>query len=262
MADQFETDLLQIDSAQISAVGARASNQDALTCCKQDELVCFVMADGAGGHEGGEIASRLVIHAIAEKFMQEGSFSPRALRSYIEWAVIKVAIGKRTHPKQQSMSATMATLLIDQRNRSALWGHLGDTRIYMFRAGKVSAISKDHSLAQRFVDAGYAEYGNIRQHPQRSVLFAAIGAEGDTFPDITQEPVNVLDGDAFLLCTDGFWEWVQEADMETTLAQAQNCNEWLGMMNRIAERNVGASGKGRDNFSAFAIWLREPIAVR
>ena len=260
--DQTHLQLMTLETAQITAVGTRQSNQDALATCSQDELTCFVMSDGAGGHEGGEIASRLVIDAIVEKFMQEASFSARALRSYVDWAIVKVAQNKKLNTKQQNMSATMAAVLIDKSNRCALWAHLGDTRIYMFRQGKIISVTKDHSLAQRFVDAGYAQYAQIREHPQRSVLFAAIGAEGDTFPDITREVVELQNDDAFLLCTDGFWEWVMEAEMEQSLASSCSSNDWLTAMNAIAQKNVGISNRNRDNFSAFTIWLRDPIAVR
>jgi serine/threonine protein phosphatase PrpC len=256
------SELLPLDCARITAVGARSSNQDALASDSQDELTCFVMADGAGGHEGGEVASKLVIDAILEKFMRDASFSARALSSYIDWAIAKVAQSKKGDLRLQSMSATMTTLLIDRSNHCALWAHLGDTRLYMFRHGKIVTVSKDHSLAQRFVDAGYAKYEEIRQHPQRSMLFAAIGAEGDTRPEITQQAVDLQKGDAFLLCTDGFWEWVMEADMEESLRAANNSSEWLSTMNLIAEKNVGALNKNRDNFSAFTIWLHDPIAVR
>lgn len=253
---------IQLETAQITAVGTRAQNQDSITTCSQDGLSCFVISDGTGGHFGGEVAAALVSSAIEEKFMQEASFSARALRSYVDWAISKVAENKKKHQEQQNMSATMAALLIDQTNRRALWAHLGDTRIYMFRRNKVHRVTKDHSLAQRFVDAGYAEYAQLRTHPQRSILFAAIGAEGDTLPEITQEALALQDGDAFLLCTDGFWEWVVETEMEMSLRMAKNCREWLNMMNTIAEINVGATNKDRDNFSAFTIWLRDPIAVR
>lgn len=253
---------MKLDCAQITDIGSRAENQDALATAFQDDLACFVIADGTGGHAGGETAARLVTGAILEKFMHDASFSAHALRSYLNWASASVAFSKKLHLHQQHMSATVAAVMIDKMNHCALWAHLGDTRIYMFRHGKIRSITKDHSLAQRFVDAGYADYAQIRAHPQRSVLFAAIGAEGDTCPEVTAQAVDLTDGDAFLVCTDGFWEWVQEEEMEESLLAAHNSNEWLNTMNIIAERNVGNANKSRDNFSAFTIWLREPIAVR
>ncbi len=253
---------MHIDSAQSTAIGGRQSNQDAMACAFEGDVSCFVVADGTGGHEGGEVAARLVIESVIDKFVQEASFSPRALRSYVDWAIITVAQWKKQAVvKQQNMSATMATLLIDKQNRSALWAHMGDTRIYLFRAGKIQVISKDHSLAQRFIDAGYAEYAQIRQHPQRNILFAAIGAEGDTFPEVVQEPMDLLDGDAFLLCTDGFWEWITEEEMEASLKSSRSSQDWLDNMRSITVSNFGTSNRSRDNFSAFTIWLSEAIAV-
>ncbi|MCU6432793.1 protein phosphatase 2C domain-containing protein [Undibacterium sp. Jales W-56] len=248
---------MHLDIAQITGIGDRQTNQDALASALADDLACFVLADGTGGHEGGELAANLVVDSIIGKFLQEASFSARALRSYVDWAIHTVAQQKAGNLKQQQMSATVATLLIDRSNRCALWAHLGDTRIYLFRRGKIIAISKDHSQAQRMVDAGYAEYATLRQHPQRSVLFAAIGAEGDSIPEITTEAITLQEGDAFLMCSDGFWEWVHEDEMEQTLVSAPNTDAWLSQMAIIAGQNNSTSKIDRDNFSAFAVCLKE-----
>ena len=253
---------LNVSHAQLSAQGTRPSNQDALGSTVQDGLVCYVMSDGTGGHSGGEVAAKLVVEAVLAQFMQEASFGARALRSYIDCAIVKVAQNKKLSEKRRNMSATVAALMIDLSNRYALWAHLGDTRVYVFRRHKLHAQTLDHSLAQRFVDAGYARPEQIRTHPQRSVLYAAIGAEGDTFPEVTRDALALQDGDAFLVCTDGFWEWVVEAQMEQALATARSSEEWLTTMSRIAEGNALASGKERDNYSAITVWLREPAAAR
>lgn len=250
---------IELDTAHISAIGNRQTNQDALASAHEDDLTCFVVCDGTGGHEGGEVAATLVTQSIIEKFIQEASFSARALSSYVDWAIQKVAKNKQDNRRQEHMSATMATVLIDQSNRCALWVHLGDTRIYMFREGKIKTISKDHSMTQRLVDAGYVDYAQIRQHPQRSVLFAAIGAEGDTSPEVTLEAVALQNGDAFLVCTDGFWEWVHDDEMEQSLSLAKSSSEWLNEMNIIAQRHLVTANINRDNFSAFTICVRDSV---
>jgi serine/threonine protein phosphatase PrpC len=246
-----------LDTAQITGIGDRLSNQDALATASEDGLSCFILADGTGGHEGGEVAANLVTEGIAQKFLQEASFSARALRSYVDWATLKVADFKKQNAKYSDMSATVATILIDQNNHCALWAHLGDTRIYMFRQGRIIHTSKDHSMAQRLVDAGYASYATIRKHPQRNMLYAAIGAEGDSIPEVTQQPFELQDGDAFLLCTDGFWEWISEDDMEQSLQLASNSEAWLNAMNDLTEKNITGSTTRRDNFSAMTICLRQ-----
>ncbi len=244
--------------AEICAIGERQSNQDALGYARQDDLTCFIVSDGTGGHEGGEVAAKLVVNSIKQKFLQEACFGVRALQSYVEFAISQVTKDKLSSPQQRDMSATVATLLFDHCNRTALWAHLGDSRIYMFRNGKVHKISKDHSLAQRLIDAGYVSADQLRTHPKRSILFAAVGAEGDTAPEITKETIQIQDGDAFLMCTDGYWEWVEDAEMEQSLLSSSSSEEWLNNMNAIADNNVRVARKSRDNYSAFAIWLQEP----
>lgn len=234
-------------------------NQDAIACAREDNISCFIIADGTGGHEGGEIAANLVTVSIIEKFTQEASFSAHALRSYVSWAIKQVANNQEQNTKLCEMSTTMATVLIDHHNRRALWAHLGDTRIYLFRHGKILSISKDHSLAQRLVDAGVADYAKIRLHPQRSVLFAAIGAQCDTEPEVSHEAISLQEGDALILCSDGFWEWVQDHEMELCLTNTQSSKEWLEQMNTLAEHNIGDKLNNRDNYSVFAIRIHDSV---
>ncbi|MES2932830.1 MAG: PP2C family serine/threonine-protein phosphatase [Pseudomonadota bacterium] len=245
--------------AQLNAIGSRPSNEDSLAVGDQDDLACFVISDGTGGHAAGEVASRLVAQEVIDRFMLEASFGTRALRSYIDSASAKVALNKRLHREQQDMSATVAALLIDQKNSRCVWGHMGDTRLYLFRNHKISAMTKDHSLAQRFIEAGFGTQVELRMHPQRSMLFAAIGADGGIQPDITVSPVELHPGDAFLICSDGFWEWVREPEMELCLADAGSVQDWLDAMNSLAELHVQAANKLRDNFSAIALWVGEPV---
>ncbi|MES2299875.1 MAG: PP2C family serine/threonine-protein phosphatase [Pseudomonadota bacterium] len=253
---------IMLSWAKLSAVGMRASNEDAMGEAQQDDMMCFVMSDGAGGHECGEIASALVVDAVLHEFLGESSFSEHAVLAYVEKAIAEVARNKQLTPRQNDMSATVATLLIDQSNHQALWAHLGDTRIYWFRDSRLMEVSKDHSVAQQFIDAGYGQPERLREHPQRNMLFAAVGAEGDTPVAVRAQSVPIGAGDAFLICTDGFWEWVLEADMEQTLAEAATSEQWLDAMSKVADANTSATEKLRDNYSAIAIWVHAPTGGR
>lgn len=253
--------LLQI--ATVSEVGDRTANQDALACAQKDHLTCLVVSDGAGGHAGGEVASRLVVEAITESFMRELSFSPRALQSYLQQATEQVAAGRRDSGLAD-MSATVAMVLIDQDNHSVLCGHLGDTRIYIFRAGRLHHVTKDHSLVQQFVDAGYLSADKIRTHPKRSILFAAIGPEHEQAPIISSEAITLSAGDALLLCTDGLWEWLSDDDILHCLQHSSDPKKWLAALCEQAERNCNSNGNSsganeaareRDNYSAQAVWF-------
>ena len=253
---------LALTVAQTTHIGGRQTNQDALGMVEQDSVACLVISDGAGGHLGGEIAANIVVQAVLDSFTRDLSFGSRALQSYIQEAIVKVAQGKTEDQARADMSATVAAVLIDRTNRCVLWGHMGDTRVYLFRDCTVFSITKDHTVVQQLIDAGYCKPQEARTNPQRSTLFAAIGAEGDTQPAVCDDALVVEDGDALLMCSDGFWEWVTEAEMEQALADATDVNAWLDQMTALADTNSSASAKPRDNFTAFALWLgkRRPAA--
>ncbi|HXA46283.1 MAG TPA: PP2C family serine/threonine-protein phosphatase [Burkholderiaceae bacterium] len=246
---------LEFQMATLSEIGDRQTNQDAHASMRKEGLACFVVSDGAGGHTGGEIASNLVVTAVIDSFVQEQSFGVRALQFYVNQAINNVAHGKSHDRRLKDMSATVAALLIDNDNRSALWAHLGDTRVYVFRDKKIHRVTRDHSLVQQFVDAGYCAPDALRTHPQRSVLYAAVGTDGDTIPEVTQEAIQLQEGDAFLLCTDGFWERLNEVDMEQCLESATSADDWLRRMRQIVENNGNKSPKLRDNYTAQALWF-------
>lgn len=249
---------LTLAFAQVTDVGGRESNQDALASAELDDLACFVVSDGVGGEVGGEVASRIIVDAVTASFQHEASFGPRALRSYIDSAASEVARRKSREPRLKDMSATVAAVLIDRRNRSALWAHLGDTRVYLFRRNKLYSVTKDHSLVQQLVDEGYCSADQLRTHPQRSALCAAIGGDSDDIPEVMVVATAVEAGDAFLVCTDGFWEWIVEGEMEKAAAAAQSAQEWLAAMRALVEKNGGLSTGSRDNYTAFAIRLDQP----
>jgi serine/threonine protein phosphatase PrpC len=252
---------IAISYAEMSAIGGRQSNQDALGAIMLDDLACFVVADGAGGHDGGEIAANTVVEAIIDRFELESVFGARAMSTYIDSAIDAVAAAKADQAHLKDMSATVATVLIDLKNNRAFWAHLGDTRIYLFRRGKVNRMTKDHSIAQQFVDAGFWPHDSIRNHPQRSRLLAAIGSEGEMRPEVSAEPIQCLDGDVFLICTDGFWEWVTENEMEQSLGDAISAEQWLHQLCDTISKKADLSGKPRDNCTAYAIWLGEPEVI-
>ncbi|GGC82852.1 PP2C family protein-serine/threonine phosphatase [Undibacterium terreum] len=258
--DAADTGLLQLQSAQICETGGRASNQDALRYAQQGPLACYVVADGAGGHAGGEMASSLASNGLIAAFTADPGFSAKALRYYADTANAQITNAQLVQPALHEMSSTVAALLIDRRQNAAIWAHLGDTRIYLFRQQKIIAMSKDHSMVQQFIDAGYCTPTQARTHPQRNVLFAALGASEDTPPEVIEQSVSLQNGDAFLLCTDGLWEWVLEQEMETELSRAGSAEAWLAGMQAVAARRFAQTRAIRDNTTAFAVWISIPAA--
>ncbi|QNB00581.1 PP2C family serine/threonine-protein phosphatase [Massilia sp. Se16.2.3] len=174
----------------------------------------------------------------------------------MEHASRQLALARRGKPELADMSTTVAALLVDGANARAVWAHTGDTRLYLFRGGRVHAVTRDHSLTQQLIDAGYARADQLRVHPQRNILLAAVGTEGESAASATETAVDLVDGDAFLVCTDGLWEWVLEHEMEQALAAASDSQAWLAALCAIADNAAVRSGGKRDNYSAYAIRVR------
>lgn len=240
--------------ASISAPGMRETNQDAIGDARKAGLACLVVADGTGGHAGGEVASRIAVESVIGSFVGQSAFGAAALLACVEQASASVASDKEQCAERQDMSTTLAALLVDEQAARAVWAHLGDTRVYLFREGRLLSVSKDHSLTQQLIEAGYASTGQLRTHPQRNILYAALGAGGET-PVAVSDETDVQAGDAFLLCTDGLWEWVVEDEMERCLRAAPGPDEWLAALCALAQAHAGASGKVRDNYSAYTVML-------
>lgn len=252
---------LRLTWSRISEIGGRDANQDALGEAVHANVACFVLADGAGGHAGGQLAARLVVDAVLAQFYAQPVCNPNSLLAFARRATEAVARGRETTPEYHDMSATLAALLVDCASGGAHWGHLGDSRIYLFRAGRVHAVTRDHSVTQQFIDAGFAKADQLRQHPQRNILYAAIGADGDMTPVLSDADVRLQPGDALLICSDGLWEWVLEDEMVATLRESRDSDMWLAALCDLAHArhtvSSGASRKVRDNFSAFAIFVEE-----
>ncbi|MDP5008092.1 MAG: protein phosphatase 2C domain-containing protein [Glaciimonas sp.] len=248
---------LTVEYAQLTQIGGRASNQDALAIARQGDLTCMVIADGIGSKHGGEVAANIVVQTVIARFQQELVFGAMALQSYIAAAATNLMQCQHAEPALKEMSATVAAILIDKKNRNMVFAHMGDTRIYGFRGKQLISMTKDHSLVQQFVDAGHCHIDQLRHHPKRSMLFAALGIESDIALEVTPVPINIAAGDALLMCTDGFWEWITEYDMMQTIASANSAQAWLNAMMQIVQNNGAAAPHSRDNCTAFTIFIDE-----
>ena len=185
----------------ISKEGGRPDNEDFYGHTRKKGITCAVVADGLGGHSGGEIASRLTVNTILREFEEEPGFSKEHIERYINTAKDAVVDKAMNDPLLLHMSSTIVVLLI--KGRRAMWANVGDSRIYKLYEGSITDVSEDHSLAFLDFVRGSIEYNDIRTSPNQNKLISAIGVSMDGIN--ISEPTSAGVGSAFLRCTDGWW---------------------------------------------------------
>ncbi|MEP7280813.1 MAG: protein phosphatase 2C domain-containing protein [Rubrivivax sp.] len=244
---------LQVD--WLSERGGRKVNEDACGHWRSDRALCAVLADGAGGHGGGDIASRLAVRELLTHFAQAPPPDADALRTLVFEINHMLLDAREPGTPRQDMHSTVVCLVLDFVDGKARWAHAGDSRLYWFRAGRLRRRTLDHSLVQSLVDAGLLTPEEVRGHAQRSELRSALGVGDDQLEvDATEADADVEPGDAFLLCTDGVWEHLDDALIVQALAEAGSPRDWLDGLS-AGVRAAAQRQAHHDNFSALAVWV-------
>jgi protein phosphatase len=236
------------DSAGVTRTGnVRRSNEDSYLM----RSPLFMVADGMGGAQAGEIASRMCAEAFAAADLLHGAPADM-LRETIRTANRRILERSRSDPDAAGMGTTVTAAFMDDSGTIA-FAHVGDSRAYMLRDGSLQRLSDDHSLVGELVRKGELSETDAEHHPQRSVITRALGTdesvEADSFP------VRAQDGDLFLLCSDGLNTMVPEATIADILAGG-------GTAAKIARDLVRAAlaGGGEDNVTAIVFRVGEAAA--
>lgn len=245
---------MQLEIATLSKMGGRSANEDACDYWSTPEVCCCVLSDGLGGHYGGDVASKLVVMSVLDAFQKVPECNIKAVEALLRVGDDAIIQEQERNIDLKYMRATAVILIIDIEQRLAAWGHVGDSRLYCFRRGRVVMQTRDHSVSQRMIDAGYMKPEALRLSPQRNQLIAALGNNKHFDVDITPTELPLQHHDVFLLCSDGLWEYVQENEMEQMLNLSGSASQWLEAM----EKQVLARGhEGQDNYSAIALWCHD-----
>ncbi len=215
-----------------------------MECKKDGDARCFVLADGLGGHGGGDIASEAVCRTVCANW--NGDISAETVNDLLIRA--HEAVHEVQGDSGQMKSTGVVLLASDD---SVAWGHIGDSRLYWFTNGNLVFQTKDHSASQAAVLLGMISQEEIRFHEDRSRLMKALGQSGDVTAETDES--DLLSGDhCFLLCSDGFWEYVFEHEMVEALKNASTPQEWIAQMEAIL---LGRASSEHDNYTAVAVWL-------
>lgn len=245
---------MQLLAAMLSKAGGRRENQDYCAFLERDGRGCYVLADGLGGHRGGALASKTAGEGLLQAFAASPGLSLQHLESYLERAREAMASRAAQESAPLRLKTTLVVLLAGFR--SALWAHIGDSRLYFFRQGALRFQTSDHSVPQQLVRSGSISAEQIRTHEDRNRLTAAFDGGDLERVAYAEAPVQLVPGDAFLLCSDGFWEYVLEPEMEADLGGAADPEIWLELMEK---RLLARAGREQDNYSALALMSREDV---
>ena len=235
---------MKFDVSFYSATGDRTNNEDAVAVKKHGSALVAVCADGLGGHDNGEIASKKAVNCIL-KALRHQPISKTVLEHGIETA--NLAVLERARGSE--MKTTVSVVWFD--GDKALIATVGDTRVYVFRDNEILFQSIDHSVSQISVMAGEITADEIRGHKDRNKLVRVLGNKENVKSDITE--YTPKSGDALLLCSDGFWENVVEDKMLASLSFSRRAKDWLRVMRLAHDANPDGDF---DNHSAITLLIR------
>lgn len=236
-----------LDIACVTSAGGRPVNQDFAGYEKAGRVYCLAVADGVGGCRFGEFAARQAVQSLRDSFRGEPVAEPAVLRRHMEEAARSVSSLARNTPALKTMRTTLSAVYLDDTRIAA--GYAGDSRIYIFRSGRIAYCSQDHSLVMGMALRGELRMEEIRGHPKRNVITSALGSTLPSLLDTVGLDFPLSGGDGILLCSDGFWELVLENEMRTSLAASATAQQWLqGMERLVGNRQAGHS----DNYTCLA----------
>jgi serine/threonine protein phosphatase PrpC len=237
-----------VESAYRTDTGRqRHANEDSLYA----EAPVFAVADGMGGAQAGEVASKIAADEFSS-LDDEGSAPERSLRNVVRSANQKIHDLAKRDASRSGMGTTLTAAMIGDDEVS--FAHVGDSRAYVYRAGELKRLTSDHSLVEELRRQGRLTEAQAEEHPQRSIITRALGPEPDVDVDTLTYPARP--GDVYLLCSDGLTTMVPEARIERLLDRATDLDSALDRL--VREANEGG---GRDNITVVAFRLDDTDAV-
>ena len=240
-----------MEYAYVTKPGTREKNEDSVAALENDKGCLFVVADGLGGHSKGEVASAIATDTFRRQFEN----TDPAINVFIPETFIiaqsNIIQEQKTQNALMDMKTTCAALVIT--NGICQYGHVGDTRIYVFQQNRIKTRTLDHSVPQMLVVAGDIKEKKIRKHPDRNQLLRVMGIDGESPRFELSAGISIAECQAFLLCSDGFWELCLEKKMCAYLKKSGSAFEWLRFMTDEVEKN--GQGGEMDNYSAIAVFV-------
>ena len=191
----------------------------------------FSVADGMGGHEGGAEASRIAVETLQEIYAGDSDDGIRAiLLKAFQTAHQRILQYADNHPGLQGMGTTCTAVVL--RGFDLYYAHIGDSRLYLAREDSIYRLTRDQSYVGKLVEQGIISTEEAGMHPQRHILTSALGAGEEVAPECPEEPLALENGDVLVLCTDGLWSLLAEAEIQKVVTSRKPdaaCRELIKM---------------------------------
>ncbi len=236
---------------------SRSVNQDCIGLFQSPEDSNFiaVVADGMGGHQAGDIASRLAVEEIERGFFKQlKKQAPElALRQVFKAANTVIYSLAQRFSEYQGMGTTLVALVL--YDSAAYFAYTGDSRLYLVRENKLHQLTNDHTLVAEMLRRELIDAEQARNHPDRNIITHAVGTKKKVFVDTSDTPLSLQPGDSFLLCSDGLYDLVEGAEMlkaTTSYPAQQACRQLVRLAN---------SRGGYDNISVVIVKILETLPV-
>lgn len=238
--------LTDLRHAGLSDVGrVREVNEDAYAAEEVGSGQLFVVADGMGGHESGDVASRIAVQTTIESFRNGHAIdTSQRLVDALSAAHQSIVTRQGQRKGRERMGTTAVALHVVPGQAHYAW--VGDSRIYLVRDGELSAITRDHTLGRELLERGYQDAEQVRVNPERDKLARALGMRDQWHPE-TAPPLPLEPGDMFLMCTDGLYRRVTESDMVSVLLGQEPVEAAIQLV------QMANDGGGEDNITVQVI---------
>jgi serine/threonine protein phosphatase PrpC len=235
---------------QESRVGKRKNNEDRLAHCYSRDALLLVIADGMGGHYYGEVAAQIAVQCITESFQREANPKINDPFSFINRTMINAHCAifdfARAHRLPDSPRTTCVACVI--QDNVAYWAHVGDSRLYVMRAGRVLTRTRDHSRVQMMIDKGLISPSQALSHPDRNKIYSCLGGTQDPKIELSRKtPLET--GDVVFLCTDGLWALFSDETLATVLKN----DNLMKVAPELMEKADANGGPSADNLSLLVV---------
>ena len=234
-----------VEVAILTDVGRqRTNNEDSFLYWEPDSGEDFrrlgrlaIVADGMGGYEGGQEASRLAVETVRAIYeaASDGNLQNILLAGFTA-AHENIQRYAEEHPEFHGMGTTCTALSLVRSQ--LLFAHIGDSRLYRDHAGTLTRLTRDHSYVGRLVETGVVRSEDAESHPQRHILTAALGSGRELYPDTPQQPLALERGDTLILCTDGLWSLVSEHELANVVRGNTPAESCLALVKMALERGA------------------------